>query len=82
VLPTLLLYWFTGLMSGSDGVVVGAPIVMVGLGVLCAVWSLALRVKRVAPAHVCPSCGYDLTGLPEETGDARVCPECGHTRDR
>jgi len=37
------------------------------------------RIRRVMLAHLrCPHCGYDLRGLPVDSGDgATVCPECG-----
>ncbi len=33
----------------------------------------ALRRKKALAAGECPSCGYDIRGLP-----VRVCPECAH----
>ena len=32
-----------------------------------------LRTRKFSKMHECPSCGYDLQGLPENT----KCPECG-----
>lgn len=74
VVPTLCLYWFTGIAERTWAVILGVPVALVLLGGVCVLWSLALQRQRHAPEHVCGSCGYDLTGLPD---DAPVCPECG-----
>jgi hypothetical protein len=45
------------------------------------VWMLAKsrRGKGDAGANLCPSCGYDLTGLPPTKRGPVACPECGKT---
>lgn len=46
------------------------------------VWMLAKsrRGKRVNEgANLCPSCGYDLTGLAQTSRGPAACPECGKT---
>lgn len=44
------------------------------------IWTLALigwlDSRRERPAHLCPTCNYDRTGL----DPAARCPECGQTR--
>lgn len=47
------------------------------------VWMLAKsrRGKGDAGANLCPSCGYDLTGLDQASRGPAACPECGKTAE-
>jgi Zn-finger nucleic acid-binding protein len=49
---------------------------LTSLGVLAGEAREALRSRWIAERR-CPSCGYDLAGVPIEADRCRRCPECG-----
>ncbi len=73
----------TALGCVAEGASLSIPYVPVAFGwiwhaVLAATlltWAIKARHYRL-PAHLCVSCGYDLTGVA-----APVCPECGQARN-
>lgn len=68
-----------GVFSNWYGLLVGVP---VGWALA---WLFVWRLNRVGPLvcgaalaeGLCPSCGYNLHGLPVEDDRCCVCPECG-----
>lgn len=49
---------------------------LTSIGVLAQEARYTLRSRWIA-ARRCPSCAYDLTGVPIENDRCRQCPECG-----
>jgi predicted RNA-binding Zn-ribbon protein involved in translation (DUF1610 family) len=78
MIPAVLTGFAAGQLDDELGAFVGgitAPLIWLCLTVI--VWSetraeRAARVRASAQAMVCPTCGYNMTGLRELT-----CPECG-----
>jgi hypothetical protein len=69
----------SGIDAGFGGFVGGVAAILIWLFATVLIWreSPAERVERLAsggsvPTLVCPTCGYNLTGLREPR-----CPECG-----
>ena len=56
-----------------SGMLEGALLVVLGATAGLTIWSFMHARPTPKQAGVCPTCGYDLTGLKE----GAVCPECG-----
>lgn len=80
------LLWF-GVSGAIDGEIRQAVVLLAFVPFLAAVgmaWRQQLRAQlrrledeRLRLAPVCPSCRYDLAGLPAEPDGCFVCAECG-----
>lgn len=82
ILPTLLLYWFTGIKAGSLPVILAVPALMLLFGAICIIWSVYLRARaQRPPTPRCTACQYDLAGLPSRRAGRIVCPECGRPNE-
>lgn len=69
-------WWARRQQGGGGGYVYSVPLWFLPIAAAGPVLWLAARHRRVALASMCPSCGYDCTGVPE----GAVCPECEKAR--
>lgn len=87
-IPVLLIYAIIALVDPAPQFDTALTVIYFGMyaAFLVSVVIVGRRIRKHAPraialafleACLCPSCGYELRGLPTEEDGCTVCPECG-----